>query len=283
MADRNRGFDPLASLFEAPDPGAASLAEPEPAQPERSEAAAAPASAANDAEGTEEPVDKAAIAKAVALAAAARLKDQKAAEASAPAEPSASDKAALARELAQEAAARVAASAAPAPAPAPAAAPKPASRLDRIAKRAVRPRNALEAARLAAANEEAEREVAAAAVAAARKEKLSARVQTLIPEWLPGIGRVRVERAVVADQRDVLRPLWLAHRARFLKEGELERGVGAAAVLHALDSVASGQLVAAFVVTDASDYLVWMHINLDAETGRLLAAFADARSYFAAG
>lgn len=281
MADRNRGFDPLASLFEAPDPGAASLAEPEPAQPERSEAAAAPTSAANDAEGTEEPVDKAAIAKAVALAAAARLKDQKAAEASAPAEPSASDKAALARKLAQEAAARVAASAAPAPAPA--AAPKPASRLDRIAKRAVRPRNALEAARLAAASEEAEREVAAAAVAAARKEKLSARVQTLIPEWLPGIGRVRVERAVVADQRDVLRPLWLAHRARFLKEGELERGVGAAAVLHALDSVASGQLVAAFVVTDASDYLVWMHINLDAETGRLLAAFADARSYFAAG
>ena len=55
MADRNRGFDPLASLFEAPDPGAASLAEPEPAQPERSEAAAAPASAANDADGTEEP------------------------------------------------------------------------------------------------------------------------------------------------------------------------------------------------------------------------------------
>jgi len=41
--------------------------------------------------------------------------------------------------------------------------------------------------------------------------------------------------------------------------------------------VPSDSLVAAHVVTDASDYLVW----IDLQTGSLVAAFADARAYFA--
>ena len=57
----------------------------------------------------------------------------------------------------------------------------------------------------------------------------------------------------------------------------LERAVGAAAVLYSLESTESGALIAAHVVTEASDYLVW----LDISNAYCVAAFADAEAYFA--
>ncbi|MCK6508144.1 hypothetical protein L6R53_33060, partial [Myxococcota bacterium] len=205
----------------------------------------------------------------------------------------------LARKLAAEAAARAAApppAAAPA-APAPAAAEAPRakgkgkakagspsaeerartgrSRIDALAARARKPMTALEAAREAARHEE-ERHAQDL-----RKEanRLRDAVQELIPEWLPGIGTVFVANAIAVQQRDLLRALWRGHRSKFLADGQLERAVGAAAVLSALDKAPEGTLVAAHAVTDASDYLVW----LDLDKRSLVAAFPDARAYFSAG
>jgi hypothetical protein len=105
----------------------------------------------------------------------------------------------------------------------------------------------------------------------------------MVTERLPGLGRFQVERSLFADQRPVLSALWKGHRAKFLAEGSLERAVSAAAVLHALDSVPLGRLVVAHVVTAASDYLVWIDLDVSTGQGSLLAAFSDARAYFAAG
>lgn len=272
----SKGFDPLASLFEAPEPG-------------RAEASASPAAAAPPSAPA---IDKVALAKELAAEAAAEAAARKAAQeldkvalakklaaeaaAKAAARKANEDKVALAKRLAAEAVAKAAAKKG-------AAAAKPKSRLDSMAQRARRPTSALEAARAAAAREEQDQAQAQRAEAASRKQRLGVRVQALIPEALPGLGRLRVERALFADQRDVLADLWRGHRARFLAEGELERAVGTAAVLHALESLPQGQLVVAHVVTDASDYLVWMDVNLETGAGGLLAAFADARAYFAAG
>jgi len=94
---------------------------------------------------------------------------------------------------------------------------------------------------------------------------------------LPNAGAIYVANALRVRQRSLLQALWRSHRARFLADGQLERAVGAAAVLHALDSVSEEGLVVAHVVTDASDYLLWL--DLDQDT--VLAAFSDARAYFA--
>ena len=48
-------------------------------------------------------------------------------------------------------------------------------------------------------------------------------------------------------------------------------------MLHALENTGKGGLVAAHVVTDASDYLLWMDLGSES----LVAAFADARAWFA--
>ena len=136
---------------------------------------------------------------------------------------------------------------------------------------------AAEAARLAS-QKESKREVKRQVEASAAKEShLSELVQELIPHWLPGVGSLVVENAIAVRQRDVLRALWRGHRARFLSQGQLERAVGAAAVLGALDQSSEGALVAVHALTQASDYLVWL--DLDKRT--LVAAFPDARSFFA--
>ena len=57
----------------------------------------------------------------------------------------------------------------------------------------------------------------------------------------------------------------------------LERAVAAARVVDSLKHAPSGALIAAHAVTAASDYLVW----IDLQSGSLVAAFADARAYFA--
>jgi len=150
---------------------------------------------------------------------------------------------------------------------------KKTSRLASLAERAVRPRSALEAARAAAAAEAQNREVEAANAAVS----LVQRVRTMIPECLPDVGQFDVKAAIDAGDRDVFGAVWRSHRAKFLRDGELERAVGAAAVLHALETRRDRQLVAAHVVTNASDYLLW----LDMREASCLAAFSDAQSYFA--
>ncbi len=148
------------------------------------------------------------------------------------------------------------------------------SRVERLAARAVRPKSALDAAREAARHEtEEEPKPSADAVA----PSLADRIQVLIPACLPGVSSIYVANAKVMADRDVLEAIWKSHRTKFLSDGELERAVAAARVLHSFEMVPSDSLVAAHVVTDASDYLVW----IDLQTGSLVAAFADARAYFA--
>ncbi|MCB9777851.1 MAG: hypothetical protein H6742_04745 [Alphaproteobacteria bacterium] len=339
MASRNKGFDPLSSLFEAPDPklgvplpdvdeeededvvdipssSALGLTDPmqgrqapplpastdelDPpdavqdkqalakqlaaqalarAQALKAEAVPTPPPPRKAAPRTEpEPEeDKQALAKRLAAEALARA--QAAAPAPAPAAP-AEDKVALAKRLAEQAMAKAAAAAPPEPPADKKAAPtkaerkkKARSRVDALAARARKPLSALEAARAAARDEE-EREVQARR----RKEnELRDVVQDLIPAWLPGCGTVYVANAIAVKDRHVMAAVWKAHRSKFLADGQLERAVGAAAVLAALEQSEDGHLVAAHAVTDASDYLVW----LDLGKNSLVAAFADARAYFA--
>ena len=258
MPGRNKGFDPLSSLFEAPEPGAVPPAPEVPSGPRSQpsdgsvvpDPGALPTPGFSDADTLEdvrlqpeEPaIDKAAIARAVATAAAARLK-----------------------------------AAAPAPAPAPTS--RSAGRLDSLAARAVRPRgDALAAARAAAEEEVREARHTAEATRQAHVKRVRDQVEALVPSLLPGVPNVRVVNAIIVDQRDVLRALWTAHRTKFIAEGQLERAVGASVVLQATESAGEGNLVAAHVETEASDYLVWINV----EHNQVLAAFPDARAYFAA-
>ena len=139
--------------------------------------------------------------------------------------------------------------------------------------------DALAAARAAAAAETAVAAQVAEDTRQAHAQRVSDQVEALVPTLLPGVPSVRVVNAIIVDQRDVLESLWMAHRTRFIRDGQLERAVGAAVVLQAFGSVAPGSLVAAHVETSASDYLVW----IDVARNQVLAAFPDARAYFSAG
>ena len=147
--------------------------------------------------------------------------------------------------------------------PAEEAAPpkKPLSRLEALAARAQRPQSALDAARAAAARESVADEERKAAEIRRKANALTDKIQDLIPTWLPGVGTFYVANAILTNERDVLKVLWKAHRAKFLSEGHLERAVGVASVLHALENAGLNELVAAHVVTDASDYLLWMDLG----------------------
>jgi hypothetical protein len=151
------------------------------------------------------------------------------------------------------------------------------TRAEAMAARARAPVNALEAARVAAQREDEQRTQQVAEEARSQEQQLSDRIQEMIPRLLPNAGAIYVANALRVEQRRVLRAIWRSHRSHFMAGGQLERAVGAAAVLHALESVSEQGLVVAHVVTDASDYLLWM--DLDQDT--VLAAFSDARAYFA--
>ena len=310
---RPRGFDPLSSLFDAPDPTflpaalppvteeeepsaplshlAHPVADPSYVPPPAAEPPVAPkveapprlevpVKAAPVAppppapEPAPAPVDREAIARALAKAAAARVRDRApsglpAAEPPPPPEP-------------PPPSVPVPAVSAPPRAPAPSSPAKGARRLEDIAPRPARPRDALSAARAAAEAEAANpvaRPVAAAPRAASASKSLEARVGVALQQSLPSLGAVSVHRALLADDRGLLRPLWRAHRAKALSDGALDRAVGAVAVLQALDAAPAGALVAAHVVTEASDYLVW----LDLSSGALVAAFSDARAWYSGG
>jgi hypothetical protein len=188
--------------------------------------------------------------------------------------------------------AQAASPAPPAPPPvetAPQAPPRPArplSRVEALSQRAVRPKSAQDviarATEIAQAQERRaeerrrQLEEEQGAQPGMPRPPLVHKVQRLIERKLRGLGPLRVNNCIVLDDREVLKALWRAHRARFGAEGKLDQVVGAAAVLDAFELVPAGKLVAAHVLTEASDYLVW----LDMREGTPLAAFANARSYF---
>jgi len=230
--------------------------------------------------------EKARIAKALVASAAAKLKSRDQAPSSTSASgPSDSDKVRIAKAVAAAAAARMAADAAVELSEEVDEAEEEAGSPLDLASRARRPVSALEAARAAAAREDKakakKRRLHAEkrrAQARQREHKLTDQIQRQLPSWLPGSNDMYVANAMIIDQREVHQDLWRAHRGNFVAEGELERAVSAVAVLNALEHIGEGQLIAAHVVTDASDYLVW----LDLERQGLVAAFSDARAFFAA-
>lgn len=277
MSDRKKGFDPLSSLFDAPDPGAVKqdlapspvditepgrrAAIPSPIPESLEEDAPTEMAPSPDAAELPEPSPE--------VGGAGPIKKRPAANSNVEfiGELPASDDWTESKPEALYSLNQV-------PEPDPDEAPAPRygqrlSRVERLAARAVRPKNALEAAREAA---QAESEAAER-----MSQTLTDRVQALIEASLPGIGTVDVKAAKVADERDVLLALWKSHRSKFLGDGELERAVAAARVVDSLKHSPDGALLAAHAVTDASDYLVW----IDLQNGGLVAAFADARSYFA--
>ena len=280
MSDRKKGFDPLSSLFDAPDPGALTQ-EPAPsslgvAEPSRRNPNAAPSGIPSGLDLEDAPTEMAPIPQSVdvpepagEIAGAGPLRRK----------PSTSDAVEFIGELPasddwteSKPEALFSLNQVPQPDPEEEAAPRYGrrlSRVERLAARAVRPKAALEAAR-----EAVESETAAEARAS---QTLTDRIQVLIEASLPGVGEIDVKAAKVADERDVLIALWKSHRSKFLSDGELERAVAAARVVDGLKHAPSGALIAAHAVTAASDYLVW----IDLQNGSLLAAFADARAYFA--
>ena len=278
MSDRKKGFDPLSSLFDAPDPGAVgadgSGAPSAVASPERRKSA--PKGIPANFELEDAPTEMAPLPSATdapepraEVAGAGPLKSK----------PSVSDDVQFIGELpasddwtASKPEALFSLNQVPTPDPEEELAPRYGrrmSRVERLAARAVRPKAALEAAREA---------VEAESVAESRaSQTLTDRIQVLVEASLPGVGDLDVKAAKVADEREVLSALWKSHRSKFLSDGELERAVAAARVVDSLKHAPSGALIAAHAVTAASDYLVW----IDLQSGSLVAAFADARAYFA--
>jgi hypothetical protein len=281
MSDRKKGFDPLSSLFDAPDPGAVrqdageefgDVTELRPRAPVTADASGlssgldtedAPTEMAPIRAATELPTTQ---NDAVGGAGPLRAKPKQDGNVQFIGELPASDDWTESKPEALFALNQL-----PVPetdeAPAPRYSQK-LSRLERLAARAVRPKSALEAARQAATAESAAKEQVC--------QTLTEKIQVLIRASLPGVGDIDVKAAKVADEREVLIALWKAHRSKFLSDGELERAVAAYRVVDILRHAPPGALIAAHAVTVASDYLVW----IDLQSGGLVAAFSDARAYF---
>jgi hypothetical protein len=86
----------------------------------------------------------------------------------------------------------------------------------------------------------------------------------------PGIT-LYLAACVPAKDRTVLTALWKAHRTRFISGMQLDAAGAAAALLGTLADAQPGQLVAAQVVTDRADYLVW----IDVARRQVVATFAN--------
>lgn len=278
MSDRKKGFDPLSSLFDAPDPGAVKP-DTSPAASDLTEPArriAVPPQSIPDGLDEDAPTE---MASMPAVADVSEVREEIAGAGPLKKRPSASSQVEFIGELPasddwteSKPEALFALNQPPVPDPDEEVAPRYGqrlSRVERLAARAVRPKSALEAAREAAMHETERQERAS--------QTLTERIQILIEASLPGVGSLDVKASKVADERDVLLALWKSHRTKFLGDGELERAVAAARVVDSLKHAPEGALLAAHAVTNASDYLVW----IDLQNGSLVAAFADARSYFA--
>ena len=107
--------------------------------------------------------------------------------------------------------------------------------------------------------------------------RLMLRIEEMIRTQLPLLKEFHVASALDSFDRPLMRAIWRSHRTKFLISGQLEYAVAALSVIDAFEQIEEGQLVAAYVETTASDYLIWV----DLPNGRLVAAFADAKSYFA--
>ena len=107
--------------------------------------------------------------------------------------------------------------------------------------------------------------------------RLMLRIEDMIRTQLPLLKEFHVASALDSFDRPLMRAIWRSHRTKFLMSGQLEYAVAALSVIDAFEHIEEGQLVAAYVETTASDYLVWV----DLPHQRLVAAFADAKSYFA--
>ena len=79
-------------------------------------------------------------------------------------------------------------------------------------------------------------------------------IQELLKRLLPGVGPLYVANAKRMEDRDVLLALWKAHRTKFVQDNNLERAVGAAALVELLERRRKPVLIAAHVVTDENDY-----------------------------
>jgi hypothetical protein len=100
-------------------------------------------------------------------------------------------------------------------------------------------------------------------------------VHQVISKTFPTLEGFRVINAIDVQKHNVMQVLWKSHRERFISEGLLDRAAAAALVYAALKEPGQ-RLVAAYVETGASDYLVWV----DPKSQSILAAFSDALSYF---
>ncbi len=106
--------------------------------------------------------------------------------------------------------------------------------------------------------------------------QLILQLESMIQSHLPQLKEFHVANAMDTFDRPILKAIWTTHRTKFLMNGQLEYAVSSLSVIDALVSVPSGYLVAAYVETTASDYLIWV----DFTQNRLVAAFADAGTYF---
>lgn len=111
-------------------------------------------------------------------------------------------------------------------------------------------------------------------VPAPAADRVADTVQRLIGATLPNAA-IYVPAAIMADDRAMLRPLWKAHRARLLAEGDIERAISAASVISALQSRPAGALAVAHVVHDGGEFLGWF----DLAEGAPIAAFPGARAW----
>lgn len=306
MSTSKKGFDPLGSLFDLPDPGPAVSPPPAKGQDVPDATNVKPV-------GPRTGPDPVELAKILARAAQAKAGVKKPAPSSTLVPESApGTKAAKPARPAAPAAAAPAAPAPAAPAPAaaakpakPAAAPAPAAPASRLAgapppRRTLSAADALRVAQEQESRAAAERAAApaapapaaaaprapavpaapaAAAASAMPEDALADVVSGIIRDSFPSLGDVYVARALVMDDRGVLTALWRAHRARFISNGDMGGAVSVLHVLRALASVGRGQLVAAHAVTDKSDWLLWIDLSAPSP----VAAFRDARAWLAGG
>lgn len=149
--------------------------------------------------------------------------------------------------------------------------PPAESRAEELAARSRKPMSAKAALAAAAKDEKARRK----ARLSRRMNKLPAKVTRVLSRLLATTEGLDVQNALVMDDRKVLKALWKSHRARMATDGKVDGVVATTNIIRALDAVAPGQLVAAVVGTQSSEYLVWVDLGSEST----VAALPDARSW----
>jgi hypothetical protein len=143
--------------------------------------------------------------------------------------------------------------------------PPAESRAAELAARSTKPLSA-KAALKAAAQAEAEKRTARLR---RRMNKLPAKVSRVLGRLLVGGDVFEVQNALVMDDRRVLKALWKAHRVRMATDGLVDGVVATTNIIRALDAVAPGQLVAAVVTSKSNEFLVWVDLGSEATIAAL--------------